>query len=96
MSKQLTAIAYAAKKIKADIHIYGGEGWDVMEEVLIILNEALEMEQDQIEDAYDMGYLDYQNLTCDSAQEYYNGIYGQQVITITTQPDNHDTTESNT
>jgi hypothetical protein len=38
--------------------------------------QAKQMEKEQIEDAYDMGYLDYQNLTHDSSQEYYNETYG--------------------
>jgi hypothetical protein len=36
----------------------------------------LQMEKKQIEDAYDMGYLDYQNLTHDSSKEYFNKTYG--------------------
>jgi hypothetical protein len=39
------------------------------------IQQALKMEKEQIKDAYDMGYLDYQNLTYDSSEEYYNGIY---------------------
>jgi hypothetical protein len=39
------------------------------------IQQALKMEKEQIENAYDMGYLDYQNLTYDSAEEYYNGTY---------------------
>ena len=93
MSKQLTAIEYAAKKIKADIHIYGGEGWDVMEEVLTILHDALEMEYAQMKECI------VNNVTTNEAfrkvfekqfEEYYKKTYGQPIITITTKPDNHD------
>lgn len=99
MSKKLTAIELAAKKIKEDIHIYGGEGWDVMEEVLIILHEMLEIEQDQIVDAYDKGSDDeysYQCVSIDIVRDdiegktYYKETYGEPIITITTKPDNHD------
>jgi hypothetical protein len=38
--------------------------------------QAKQMEEEQIEDAYDMGYLDYQNLTHDSSKEYFNETYG--------------------
>jgi hypothetical protein len=41
-----------------------------------LFDQCKEMEKNQIEDAYDMGYLDYQNLTYDSAQEYFKDIYG--------------------
>ena len=40
-----------------------------------VIKIAKQMEKEQIENAYDMGYLDYQNLTYDSAQEYYNETY---------------------
>ena len=41
-----------------------------------LFDQCKDMEKNQIEDAYDMGYLDYQNLTYDSAQEYFKDIYG--------------------
>ena len=99
MSKKLTAIELASKKIKEEIHIYGGEGWDVMEEVLKILHEMLEIEQDQIEEAYNKGSDDEYSYQCVSidivrdeieGKNFYKKTYGQPVITITTQPDNHD------
>lgn len=96
MSKKLTAIEFAAKKMKEDIHIYGGEGWDVLEEVLIILHEALEMEQDQIEDAYAEGMYCETREDLMSPKSYFKSIYQQPIITITTKPDNDGTTESNT
>lgn len=40
-----------------------------------IIEEAKAMHKKEVEDAYDMGYLDYQNLTYDSAQEYYNETF---------------------
>ena len=94
MSKKLTAIELAAKKIKDEIPIYGGEGWDVMEEVLIILNETLQLEKDQIEDAYREGRSNQQSSNGSfynrNAELYYKENYGQPIITITTKPDNHD------
>lgn len=39
------------------------------------IKQALRMEKEQIMDAYDMGYLDYNNLTYDSAEQFYNGTY---------------------
>ena len=90
MSKKLTAIEFAAKKIKDEIPIYGGEGWDVMEEVLKILHEMLEIEQDQIEDAYAEGMYCETREDLMSPKNYFKSIYQQPIITITTKPDNHD------
>jgi hypothetical protein len=68
MSKQ-TAVEWLIEKINKDlIHKSMGQ----------IYGQAKQMEKEQIEDAYDMGYLDYQNLTHDSAQEYYNETYGDE------------------
>ena len=40
--------------------------------------QAKQIEKQQIQDAYDMGYLDYQNITHDSSKEYYKETYGGQ------------------
>lgn len=42
----------------------------------VIMEQAKAMHKKEIEDAYDMGYLDYQNLTYDSAHEYYTKTFG--------------------
>lgn len=38
--------------------------------------ESIEMEKDQIIDAYNYGYLDYQILAHDNAEEYYELNFG--------------------
>jgi cytochrome c553 len=48
---------------------------DDLENLSNLFEQAKQIEKEQIENAYDMGYLDYQNLTHDSAQDYYNETY---------------------
>ena len=48
----------------------------VVSDYMELKHQAKAMHKEEIEDAYDMGYLDYQNLTYDSAQEYYTKTFG--------------------
>ena len=41
------------------------------------LKKLLELEREQIEDAYNYGYLDYQILAHDDAVQYYDVNYGK-------------------
>lgn len=66
-SKEQTAVEWLIE------HIEGNIMWD--DKAKESLKQALRMEKDQIMDAYDMGYLDYNNLTYDSAEQFYNGTY---------------------
>ncbi len=43
---------------------------------IILLKEAKQMEKEQIIDAYNYGYLDYQILAHDNAEEYYEQNFG--------------------
>jgi hypothetical protein len=68
-SNAVNAILIARKDNKIDDELF-------IQNLLNAKLQAKQIEKQQIEDAYDMGYLDYQNLTYDSAQEYFKDIYG--------------------
>ena len=73
MSKQ-TAVEWLVEKLS-----YSQSDGTIISHHFIItelVEQAKQMEKEQIIDAYDMGYLDYQNLTHDSSQEYFNETYG--------------------
>ena len=77
-----TAIDWAIKKAEDEIHIYGGEGSDVMIEFLAILKQAKQLEKEQMiefaEDYIDYHcYADFDNqITYDkTATEYFNETY---------------------
>ena len=68
----------AIEKSFADNHYESGYKQCLIDIQNKIDDELLQMEKEQIVNAYDMGYLDYQNLTYNSSEEYYNETYGGQ------------------
>ena len=68
MEKKQSSIDWLIEKLD--------QNFDYVADTLI--EQAKAMHKKEVEDAYDMGYLDYQNLTYDSAQEYYNETFGGQ------------------
>lgn len=68
-SNAVNAILIARKNNKIDDELF-------IQNLLNAKLQAKQIEKQQTEDAYDMGYLDYQILTHNSAQEYYNETYG--------------------
>ena len=68
-SNAVNAILIARKDNKIDDELF-------IQNLLNAKLQAKQIEKQQIEDAYDMGYLDYQILTHDSAQEYYTETFG--------------------
>lgn len=70
MEKKKSSIDWLVEEINKQ------KAWADSSKLEPIIQQAKAMHKDEIEDAYDMGYLDYQNLTYDSAQEYFKDIYG--------------------
>jgi GH43 family beta-xylosidase len=70
-SNAVNAILIARQDNKIDDELF-------IQNLLNAKLQAKQIEKQQIKDAYDMGYLDYQNLTHDSAEQYYKETYGGQ------------------
>jgi GH43 family beta-xylosidase len=68
-SNAVNAILIARQDNKIDDELF-------IQNLLNAKLQAKQIEKQQIEDAYDMGYLDYQILTHDSSKEYFNKTYG--------------------
>ena len=73
MSKQ-TAVAW----LEDQIECFGNKhelqmSWATLDE---LLEQAKEMEKEQIIDAHDCGYIDGANKKNETAEQYYNETYG--------------------
>jgi hypothetical protein len=73
MEKNLTAVMQIIERAKK---YPSKEIRDYILSHIIKEEESIEMEKDQIIDAYNYGYLDYQILAHDNAEEYYELNFG--------------------
>ncbi len=76
MEKKQTAVKQLIHEMKSLLEQPYVNPKNALNDCINLAYNKLQIEKEQIEDAYDMGYLDYQNLTHDSSQEYYNETYG--------------------
>jgi hypothetical protein len=73
MQKQ-TAVEWLVEELNQKIDFIPMEKWDMIRN---IVQQAKAMEERQIIDAHDSGYIDGQGQKSMSAEQYYNETYGE-------------------
>jgi hypothetical protein len=74
METKQTAVQFLIEHIKQDVFVHSKstKEWNQ------VFAQAKQMEKEQIMNAFDSGYFNYQVLFHDNAEEYFNETYGKQ------------------
>jgi hypothetical protein len=74
LMKKQTAVEWLVEELNQKIDFIPMEKWDMIRN---IVQQAKAMEERQIIDAHDSGYIDGQGQKSMSAEQYYNETYGE-------------------